>query len=139
MDYFLKQKIENRIEKFKAYLASNVFTEYKYHFILDFNGKRTEIVSKTPIDALKKVLHNAIKSNEVFVDLMVCITRDEGDDVSFYMESLNVNMIYSIYDDSKFKGVVPMLESMLEASEVELKRNEDKPNDFDTFTRGHWE
>lgn len=139
MDYFLKQKIENRIEKFKAYLASGVFTDYKYHFILDFNGKRTEIVSKSPIDALKKVLHSAIKSNEIFVDLMVCITRDEGDDVSFYMESLNVNMIYSIYDDSKFKGVVPMLESMLEASEVELKRNEDKPNDFDTFTRGHWE
>ena len=139
MDYFLKQKLENRIEKFKAYLASGVFVDYKYHFILDFNGKRTEVVSKVNIDALKKTLHAAIKSNEIFVDLMVCITRDEGDDVSFYMESLNVNMIYSIYDDSKFKGVVSMLESMLESSERELKRNEDKPNDFDTFTRGHWE
>jgi hypothetical protein len=139
MDYFLKQKLENRIEKFKAYLASGVFVDYKYHFILDFNGKRTEVVSKVNIDALKKTLHAAIKSNEIFVDLMVCITRDEGDDVSFYMESLNVNMIYSIYDDSKFKGVVSMLESMLESSEMELKRNEDKPNDFDTFTRGHWE
>ena len=32
-----------------------------------------------------------------------------------------------------------MLEQMLEASEIELKKNEDKPNDFDTFTRGHWE
>ncbi|MBP5444868.1 MAG: hypothetical protein J6Y28_01735 [Acholeplasmatales bacterium] len=139
MDYFIKQKIENRIEKFKAYLASGVFADYKYHFILDFNGKRTEIVSKVPIDQLKKTLHSAIKSNEVFVDLMVCITRDEGEDVSFYMESLNVNVIYSIYDDSKFKGVVPMVESMLEASEIELKKNEDKPNDFDTFTRGRWE
>ena len=139
MDYFIKQKIENRIEKFKAYLASEVFNEYKYHFILDFNGKRTEIISKVPIEALKKTLHSAIKSNEVFVDLMVCIIRDEGQDVSFYMESLNVNAIYSIYDDSKFKGVVPMLESMLEASEEELKKNEEKPNDFDTFTRGRWE
>ncbi len=139
MDYFLKQKIENRIEKFKAYLASEVFTDYKYHFILDFNGKRTEIVSKITFDALKKVLHNAIKNNEIFVDLMVCIMRDEGEDVSFYMEALNVNMIYSIYDDTKFKGVKVMLEQMLESSEIELKRNEDKPNDFDTFTRGHWD
>ena len=139
MDYFIKQKIESRIEKFKAYLASEVFADYKYRFILDFNGKRTEIVSKIPIDALKKVLHSALKSNEVFVDLMVCISRDDGDDVSFYMESLNVNMIYSIYDDSKFKGVVPMIESLLETSELELKKNEDKPNDFDSFTRGRWE
>ena len=139
MDYFIKQKIENRIEKYKAYLASGVFVDYKYHFILEFNGKRTEVISKTPIDVLKKTLHSALKSNEIFVDLMVCITRDEGQDVSFYMESLNVNMIYSIYDDSKFKGVVPMLEAMLESSVEELKKNEDKPNDFDTFTRGRWE
>ena len=139
MDYFLKQKIENRIEKFKAYLASEVFTDYKYHFILDFNGKRTEIVSKITFDALKKVLHNAIKNNEIFVDLMVCIIRDEGEDVSFYMEALNVNMIFSNYDDNKFRGVKVMLEQMLESSEIELKKNEDKPNDFDTFTRGRWE
>ena len=139
MDYFIKQKIESRIEKYKAYLAGGVFDDYKYHFVLDFNGKRTEIVSKVPVEALKKTLHNSIKSNEVFVDLMVCITRDEGQDVSFYMESLNVNMIYSIYDDSKFKGVVPMLEAMLESSEEELKKNEGKQNDFDTFTRGRWE
>ena len=139
MDYFIKQKIESRIEKFKAYLASGVFAEYKYHFVLDFNGKRTEVVSKIPIDALKKILHNAVKSNEIFVDLMVCIFRDEGQDVSFYMESLNVNVIYSIYDDSRFNGVVPMLETLLEASEMELKKNNEVPNDFDTFTRGRWE
>ena len=139
MDYFIKQKIENRIEKFKAYLASGVFVDYKYHFILDFNGKRMEVVSKTPVENLKKTLHSAIKSNEVFVDLMVCITRDEGQDVAFCMESLNANVIYCIYDDTKFKGVVPMLEALLEASEIELKKNADKPNDFDTFTRGSWE
>ena len=139
MDYFLKQKLENRIEKYKAYLASEVFTDYKYHFILDFNGKRTEVVSKVSFEALKKTLHSAIKSNEVFVDLMVCVTRDEGEDISFYLEALNVNMIYSIYDDTKFKGVKVMLETMLEDAEKALKRNEDKPNDFDTFTRGHWD
>ena len=139
MDYFIKQKLEGRIEKFKAYLASGVFVDYKHHFVLDFNGKRTEVVSKISIDALKKILHSAIKSNEVFVDLMVCVSRDEGQDVSFYMESLNVNVIYSIYEDSKFKGVVPMIEALLEESEIELKKNEDKPNDFDSFTRGRWE
>ena len=139
MDYFIKQKLEGRIEKYKAYLASGVFTDYKYHFVLDFNGKRTEVVSKISIDALKKILHSAIKSNEVFVDLMVCISREEGQDVSFYMESLNVNVIYSIYDDSRFNGVVPMLETLLEASEMELKKNNEVPNDFDTFTRGRWE
>ena len=139
MDYFIKQKLEGRIEKYKAYLASGVFTDYKYHFVLDFNGKRTEVVSKISIDALKKILHSAIKSNEVFVDLMVCISREEGQDVSFYMESLNVNVIYSIYDDSRFNGVVPMLETVLEASEMELKKNNEVPNDFDTFTRGRWE
>ena len=139
MDYFVKQKLESRIEKFKAYLAGGVFIDYKYHFILDFNGKRTEIVSKVPIENLKKTLHQAIKSNEVFVDLMVCFIRDEGQDVSFGIESLNATVIYSIYDDNKFKGVVPMLEKMLEASEIELKKNEDKPNDFDTFSRGSWE
>lgn len=139
MDYFIKQKLEGRIEKYKAYLASGVFTDYKYHFVLDFNGKRTEVVSKIPIDSLKKILHSAIKSNELFVDLMVCISREEGQDVSFYMESLNVSVIYSIYDDSRFNGVVPMLETLLEASEMELKKNNEVPNDFDTFTRGRWE
>ena len=139
MDYFVKQKLESRIEKFKAYLASGVFVDYKYHFVLDFNGKRTEVVSKISLEALKKILHSAYKSNEVFVDLMVCISRGEGQDISFYMESLNVNVIYSIYEDSKFKGVVPMIETLLEASEIELKKNEDKPNDFDSFTRGRWE
>ena len=139
MDYFIKQKIESRIEKYKAYLAGGAFDDYKYHFVLDFNGKRTEIVSKVPVELLKKTLHSAIKTNEVFVDLMVCITRDEGQDVSFYMESLNANAIYSIYDDSKFKGVVPMVEKLLEASEIELKKNEAKADDFDTFARGSWE
>ena len=32
-----------------------------------------------------------------------------------------------------------MLENSLDSAEKELKRNEDKPNDFDTFTRGHWD
>lgn len=139
MDYFIKQKIENRIEKFKAYLAGGVFIDYKYHFILDFNGKRLEVISKTPVEALKKSLNQAIKSNELFVDLMICFTRDEGQDVSFCMESINASVVYSIYDDTKFKGVVPMLEKMLASSEEELKKNEDKPNDFDSFSRGSWE